>query len=75
VVHGADARRCSGDRVALAWRLVEDLYDEHPELIYDAESTFYTAFGDLTLEAWEARRKELARIQDAPAPEVTPHSI
>ncbi len=55
-------RRRSGDRVALAWRLVEDLYNEHPELIDDAAAnTFFFALGDLTLEAWEMRRKELAR--------------
>lgn len=52
-------RRCSGDRVALAWRLIEKLYDEHAELISGTESTFFVALGDLTLEAWEARRKEL----------------
>ncbi|OJJ67631.1 hypothetical protein ASPBRDRAFT_186191 [Aspergillus brasiliensis CBS 101740] len=51
-------RRCSGDRVALAWQLVEDLFNEHPELI-DDNNQFFAAFTDLTLEAWEARRDKL----------------
>lgn len=63
--------QCSGDRVALAWRLIEDLYNEHPQLIDDVENTFYIALGDLTLEAWEARRKELDNGQDVTAPKST----
>ncbi|KKK25407.1 hypothetical protein P175DRAFT_0521416 [Aspergillus ochraceoroseus IBT 24754] len=54
-------RRYSGDRVALAWRLVENLYDEHPKLISDGDNRFFVALGDLTLEAWEARRQGLVR--------------
>jgi hypothetical protein len=68
-------RRCSGDRVALAWKLVEYLYNEHPELIDDAENTFFVALGDLTLEAWEARRKELVRGQGVRESDVTPQFI
>ena len=68
-------RRCSGDRVALAWKLVEDLYNEHPELIDDAENTFFVALGDLTLEAWEARRKELVRGRGVRESDVTPQFI
>ena len=68
-------RRCSGDRVALAWRLVEDLYNEHPELIDDAENTFFVALGDLTLEAWEVRRKELVRGRGVRESDVTPQFI
>jgi hypothetical protein len=45
------------------------------ELIDDAENTFFFALGELTLEAWEARRKELARSQDALQSIVTPHFI
>lgn len=52
-------RRGSGERVDLAWKLVQDLYDEHPELIDDTENTFFVALGDLTLEAWDRRRREL----------------
>jgi hypothetical protein len=56
-------QRCSGDRVSLAWRFVEDLYTEHPELVEDGGDAFFVALGDLTLEAWEARREELLREQ------------
>ncbi|TKW56242.1 putative transcriptional regulatory protein [Colletotrichum tanaceti] len=58
--------RCSGEqqRVALAWELVEKLYEEHPELTTttttteDGRNPFFAALGDMTLDAWEARRKE-----------------
>ncbi|KAL1878407.1 hypothetical protein Plec18167_004479 [Paecilomyces lecythidis] len=52
-------RRFSGNRVALAWRLIEELYNEHPELIHDMENSSFVAFGNLTLEAWEERQKEI----------------
>ena len=52
-------QRCSGERVNLAWKLVEALYNDHPELIQDVENTFFIALGRLSLEAWEARRKQL----------------
>ena len=52
-------QRCSGEQVNMAWKLVEALYNEHPELIQDVENTFFVAMGRLTLEAWEARRKQL----------------
>ena len=68
-------KRCSGERVALAWRLVEDLYGEHPELIEDGENTFFVALGDLTLEAWEARKKGLVGVQGAREADVTPRFI
>ncbi|KAK1987627.1 hypothetical protein LZ30DRAFT_702059 [Colletotrichum cereale] len=60
-------RRCSGERVALAWRQVEKLYEEHPELIEDGQNPFFVALGDLTLEAWEARRKQLVDTQETRA--------
>ncbi|GKZ82894.1 hypothetical protein AnigIFM56816_007720 [Aspergillus niger] len=53
-------RRCSGDRVALAWQLVEELFNEHPELI-DGDDDFYAAFGDLVLDAWEHHSHELKK--------------
>ncbi|KAL1866129.1 hypothetical protein VTK73DRAFT_4874 [Phialemonium thermophilum] len=68
-------RRFSGERVVLAWRLIEDLYDNHPELIDDAENSFFTALGDLTLEAWEARQKELSRNTAQRELELTPSFI
>ncbi|PYI09391.1 hypothetical protein BO78DRAFT_394903 [Aspergillus sclerotiicarbonarius CBS 121057] len=67
-------RRCSGDQVALAWKLVEDLYNEHPELIDDGND-FFLAFGDLTLEAWVARRNELALSRGGVESDGTPRFI
>ena len=32
-----------GDRVDLAWKLVQDLYEEHPELIDDTDNAFFVA--------------------------------
>ncbi|CAK7210791.1 hypothetical protein SBRCBS47491_000898 [Sporothrix bragantina] len=57
-------RRTSGERVTLAWRLVEGLYTEHPEIISPTETNnvhkgFFLALGDLTLEAWAAREAAL----------------
>lgn len=67
--------RCSGDRVALAWRIIGDLYSGHPELISDTDNTFYVALGDLTLEAWEARSKELQGGRDMREFDLTPPFI
>lgn len=58
-------RRWAGDLVDMAWRVVEDLYKEHPELIEEETNTFYVALGDLTLEAWEARQIDLIRSHGA----------
>ncbi|EFQ25852.1 C6 zinc finger domain-containing protein [Colletotrichum graminicola M1.001] len=69
-------RRCSGARVALAWRLVEKLYGEHPEMIRDiSQNPFFAALGDLTLEAWEAGRKELVDSQETRAAGASPAFI
>ncbi|KAI0121110.1 hypothetical protein BJ170DRAFT_145692 [Xylariales sp. AK1849] len=67
--------RTSGDRVAMAWKLVEDLYNGHPELIEDADNTFFVALGDLTLEAWEARRKVLVGNRGSREFVITPQFI
>jgi hypothetical protein len=68
-------RRCSGDQVTLAWELVEELYDEHPELIEDTANTFHVAFGELTLDAWEARWLELVRNPNILEPHVKPQFV
>jgi hypothetical protein len=68
-------RRLSGDRVAVAWRLIEDLYNEHTELIDDIQNTFFVALGDLTLEAWNARINHLGHAHDTPKPRVTPQFV
>ena len=65
-------RRWSGEQVSLAWRLVEALYLEHPELIEDVENTFFVALGDLILEAWDARRTALFSDWKSP---ITPRFI
>ncbi|KAK9797633.1 putative Zn(2)-C6 fungal-type domain-containing protein [Seiridium cardinale] len=68
-------RRSCGDRVAIAWNLVEQLYNENPELINDDDNTFFIALGDLTLEAWETRRKELVDGQSARKFDLMPQFI
>ncbi|RKL33183.1 hypothetical protein BFJ72_g10199 [Fusarium proliferatum] len=60
-------RRPSGPRINLAWKLVDSLYTDHPELVDSVDNSLYTAFGNLTLEAWEARRKALTDGEAAPA--------
>lgn len=49
-------KRCSGDRVDMAWTLVKNLYNEHPELIADVENTFSGALGSLIAEASEQHK-------------------
>ncbi|KAI9150510.1 putative transcriptional regulatory protein C139.03-like protein 8 [Paramyrothecium foliicola] len=68
-------RRASGHEVALAWNLVESLYARHPQLIEDNNNKFLTAFGELTLEAWEARRNVLMRSAAAQPSDLTPQFI
>ncbi len=56
-------RRLTGDRVSVAWRLVEGLYEDNPQLLDDADHhAFYAALGDLTLEAWDAHRRGIAQL-------------
>jgi Fungal specific transcription factor domain len=57
-------QRVSGDLVRTAWALVERMYDEYPQLLQD-DDKFYTALADLTLKAWEARRREVDANGDA----------
>ncbi|KAM0342568.1 hypothetical protein ACHAPU_009421 [Fusarium lateritium] len=59
--------RCSGPRIEAAWRLVDGLYSEHPELIDHVENSLFFSLGNLTLEAWEARRKVLTEGETTPA--------
>ncbi|OJJ45916.1 hypothetical protein ASPZODRAFT_152870 [Penicilliopsis zonata CBS 506.65] len=59
--------RAAGEDVSLAWRLVERIYDAHPELIpveQTAHGSFFTALGDLTIEAWQ----KCARTETVSAP-------
>ncbi|KAK1622809.1 fungal-specific transcription factor [Colletotrichum phormii] len=68
-------KRVSGERVTLAWKLVENLYGDHPELIENTQSSFFVALGDLTLEAWEARRRELVNVQGSHEADIPPRYI
>lgn len=68
-------RRCSGAQVILAWKLVEELYTDYPELIDNVANKFFTALGDLTVDAWEARRAELIRSPDIRESHVKPHFV
>lgn len=68
-------RRVSGERVTLAWSLMEGVYARHPDLIDDSESSLFVALGDLVLEAWEARSKELARGGGGQESDATPKFV
>lgn len=67
--------RSSGDRVALAWKLVENLYSAQTQLVDDTGNAFFVAFRELTLDAWETRRVELLEKQRKSEAEVVPHFI
>ncbi|KAF4342473.1 transcription factor [Fusarium beomiforme] len=60
-------RRVSGPRISLAWKLVDSLYAEHPELVDSVDNPLFTALGNLILEAWEARRKTLSEVEIVPS--------
>lgn len=68
-------RRFSGTKVDSAWQLVQTLYEEQPELVQEAGNCCFTALGDLTLEAWEARSRELLSISPSLQPSTTPQFI
>ena len=57
-------QRVSGDLVRTAWALVGRMYEEYPQLLQN-DCKFYTALADLTLRAWEARRRGLEAPGDA----------
>ena len=57
-------QRVSGDMVQTAWDLVGRMYEEYPQLL-QSDDKFNTALADLTLEAWEARRREVQLGEDA----------
>ncbi|KAH8652250.1 fungal-specific transcription factor domain-containing protein [Xylariales sp. PMI_506] len=67
--------RRSGDRVAVAWKLIEGLYYHHPQLIDEPDNTFYVALGELVLEAWAARKEELLVVQGLCESDITPRFI
>ncbi|KAJ9299404.1 transcriptional regulator family: Fungal Specific TF [Paecilomyces variotii] len=61
-------QRVSGDLVRTAWVLVERMYKDYPDLL-QVDSKFSTGLADLTLEAWEVRRRELQRHREVAVPE------
>ncbi len=51
-------RRVRGELVRDAWAALERMHIEHPELSQD-DRKFFTSLADLTLEAWQARWREI----------------
>lgn len=68
-------QRPRGDRVIAAWNLVALFYDKHQELIDDTEKSLFGGLGDLTLEAWQVRWKELIDTHGGRADDITPWYI
>jgi hypothetical protein len=58
-------QRVSGDMARTAWKIMERMYQDLPQLL-QKDNGFYTALGDLTLKAWEARRQEEVQSDAAP---------
>jgi hypothetical protein len=67
--------RPMGDRVIVAWNLVSLFYEQHRELIDETGNSFLDALGDLTLEAWQVRWKELVEAQGGRVDDITPWYI
>jgi hypothetical protein len=55
--------RKSGQLADKAWEQIQEVYDNHPEIINDRSNALYVAVGRLTVRAWEQREAELARQQ------------
>ncbi|KAH8895409.1 hypothetical protein GQ53DRAFT_715071 [Thozetella sp. PMI_491] len=68
-------QRYSGPQVDLAWRLVEDLYKERPEIVDEAGNAFFAALSDLVLEAWEAREVDLVTREGITDGETAPQFV
>lgn len=58
-------RRASGHLVETAWTLLEDVYS-HQSITLPLDQKFHAALTDLTLQAWETRRKGLGPETGAP---------
>jgi hypothetical protein len=67
--------RPNGDRVIAAWNLTSLFYEQHRQLIDETDNLFFDALGDLTLEAWQVRWKELVETQGGRVDDVTPRYI
>ncbi|KAL6695309.1 hypothetical protein J3F84DRAFT_394881 [Trichoderma pleuroticola] len=58
-------RRTSGHLVETAWTLLEDVYNHQP-MVFPLDRKFSAALTDLTLQAWETRRKGLGPEAEVP---------
>ncbi|CAG9983398.1 unnamed protein product [Clonostachys byssicola] len=68
-------QRCSGPRIDLAWRIIEKLFDNLPAVISEEDETFFNGLINLTLDAWEARRKALLTMSSSLEADITPPFI
>ena len=66
--------RVSGPQVDRAWQVVEWFCNDYPRITDDVEDPFYMAVGDLILEAWASRSRELLKGDNA-QDHSTPHFI
>ncbi|MCJ1432574.1 hypothetical protein MMC27_001931 [Xylographa pallens] len=55
--------RKAGEQTDQAWRQVEEVFKNHPEMITDKKGNFHAAVGRLTKRAWEVREVEFGRRQ------------
>jgi hypothetical protein len=67
-------QRTRGERVAEAWKLVAEFYESNVEYVNGADP-FHNALGDLVLQAWEPRRRELVEGRGAAEEDVTPQFV
>ena len=66
----------NGDRVAKAWEYVVDFWNEHIDGGWEGDESFFNGLLDLTLEAWQERRKQMALTYGSAAVEsLTPSCI
>ena len=48
-------QRTTGEPMARAWRLLDELFEHHPELLTDRKNALFVAIQNLTMKAWKAR--------------------
>jgi hypothetical protein len=66
--------RVEGEAIDRAWKQVNHVYENHPNLITNPRNALYYAMGNLTLKAWD-KRVAAARDQRPPNQPVEPSSI
>lgn len=57
-----------GEEVDRAWRQVEDVFRNHPDVILSNNNALHIACGNLALKAWEARTAAFPPLQAPPPP-------